>query len=72
MDDFKAKVGVTSKDNRIRNIVGKYGSGENHKHTSPDGNHKNQIDYILTRSPWRLSVTNAKYQVQIAGVITNY
>ena len=28
--------------------------------TSPDGAHRNQIDYILIRKRWKSSVTNAK------------
>ncbi|KAI8441389.1 hypothetical protein MSG28_015004 [Choristoneura fumiferana] len=86
--DFNAKVGNTTMDTGIRDIVGNYGHGVRNprgerliefaadnnmaimntmfKHhprrqytwTSPDGNYRNQIDYILVRSRWRSSITN--------------
>lgn len=87
--DFNAKIGNTTMDTGIRNIVGNYGHGVRNprgerliefaadnnmaiantmfKHhprrqytwTSPDGNYRNQIDYILVRSRWKSSITNA-------------
>lgn len=81
--DFNAKVGDTTMDDGIRNIVGRYGLGVRNKRgdrliefaannsltimnttfkhhprrlytwTSPGGQTRNQIDFILIRSRWR-------------------
>lgn len=88
LGDFNAKIGKTSDDAQLRNVIGKYGLGDRNirgerliqfaadnnltimnsvfKHhrrrlytwTSPGGQHRNQIDYILIKSRWRSSVQN--------------
>lgn len=88
--DFNSKVGRTTSDDHLQDIVGRYGLGERNergnrlmqfatdnnlsimntmfKHhprrlytwTSPNGQCKNQIDYILADKRWRTSFRNVK------------
>lgn len=60
VDDFNAKVRSTVNNDHIHAVVGKFGLGvlnERGQHNrklytwrSPNGLHKNQIDYILIQS----------------------
>lgn len=70
--DFNAKIGASS--HQLSPNVGKFGLGQRnergerltsssiHGHwtwTSPDGNYRNQIDYILIGSRWKTSIRNS-------------